>query len=656
MAVALATIASGYLHGAVAETVADWEGVWQHLQNLLQNGSQPSAVKFLDVDMDPAGRSMSIYADLHNAPTKEDVQKYTNSLGNPPDMVVTPGSNQKGHGGTAAFHADAKVGVLGAKAGELYMLALPQTSGMVAYMKVEPLEQGKGADKAVYNGDKTINFVLYATRTNALTEAVGEYSCEWSSVPDAEKPLLDRGHYILALEWLDGFLRSVGSSLKAACAAAFDKLTDTNGLCVHYLVLQDRGFATQTFTDGVINDIVIAKAGKPPLRLSHAIARSFDITALAGRQFRINGQLVDMQPLCPTSQPKVFGPISVQVPGGVVDVTVYSNKQVNIPDAAIVCKLGPLLLPEHCVNDRSASIHSMLNSQGARFWSKRDGRGVVDRPKGVLKPPFLPLILYSAGVKPADSGAAQGMPWPKLCDFVKDVCKYDSGHGDGLDFFRFVFGMKDAYMVVDTGSKFTTNNMKTGLFDRQSATSTILAAALPAVWIGMVDNNVPADYKAKMATFLAGQEQAAKAAADRAAAIAANKAAKAAAKPSAVTCHGGAASSSGAGAGGAAEPLGRGVKRKAAIVASKRLAEPKVPAASAFGSPFPTHLTGGPLGGSTPAAKVPYAALKAAHDALEAENKRLKAHNAALVRMLTAAGLDVPVAPVLGITHAAADE
>jgi hypothetical protein len=115
--------------------------------------------------------------------------------------------------------------------------------------------------------------------------------------------------------------------------------------------LQDHGFATQTFTDGLTNDIFIKPTvvpGEPvlkPVRLSEEISDQFDVSALQGRQFRINGQVVDLRPLCPTAQPLLAGGIEAKLPDGKsAKISVYSNADVKLPIdfGAIVWKLGPL--------------------------------------------------------------------------------------------------------------------------------------------------------------------------------------------------------------------------------------------------------------------------------------------------------------------------
>jgi hypothetical protein len=325
------------------------------------------------------------------------------------------------------------------------------------------------------HGKRTINLVVYAQRVNSFDEDVGKYK---PFIPEAEKKVLDRFHYAGTCEWLDGFLQSVGSSLDGAFAAVFDKLKGANGLCVHYQVLQDHGFETQTFADGVTRDIVIAKAGEPPLRLSHVLAKQFDAAALQDRVFRINGQEVDMAPLCPTSQPVLFGPIQVRPAAcsGIVSVTVHNNAEVDINDADIVCKLGPLLLPDHCVDDRLAAIRAALDV-GARF--SGTGRPLVDKASSTLQPYFLQLLKDASGMPDLPQ---------RLRQFVVDVCEYDTDVGNaGLEFFRLVFGLNRTFLVADIGANFRTNNTKTGLFDPVRATNSILAAALPALWIGMLD-------------------------------------------------------------------------------------------------------------------------------------------------------------------------
>ena len=170
MAVAESKVYAGYLRDAVAQTVEGFGGVLQHLQNLLNYRDAPSAIQFVDVELDTAG-CMTIHADLHNAPSTEDMRKYVGSLGNKADMAVTPGSNEKGHGGKAGFHSDAKVGLLGAKAGERYTLGFPQTSGMVEYMKAHPLKLGPNT----WDGETALNVLVFAKRVNELDKPVGIY-------------------------------------------------------------------------------------------------------------------------------------------------------------------------------------------------------------------------------------------------------------------------------------------------------------------------------------------------------------------------------------------------------------------------------------------------------------------------------------------------
>lgn len=639
--------------GAVAGTVNKrFGGVAQHVQNLLTYGDQPSALDFIDMEMDELARTLSIYADLANAPSKLDVMKYCNSLGNPPDMVVTPGSNQKGHGGTAGFHADAKVGLLGAKAGGLYMLGLPQTSGMASYMKVKPLQLGQ----AVHNGVSTINLVVFATRD----ESTGKYTV---FIPDFEqqKPLFDDAHYEKATKWTDAFLKSVGSSLDAAFTAVFDKLRDTNGICVHYLVLQDHGFATQTFPDGVTKDIVIAKPGEEPLRLSHELSNLFDLHSLHGRRFRINGQIVDMAPLCPTAQKKLFGPIRVVLPeaSGTIMVTAYSNDKVDIPGGSIIPKLGPLLLPEHPLDDSLAAVRNML-SVGARFSGPG---GVVD--KGQLALQFLNFVLQAIGKTVTSESAGHEVLGQKLCTLVKDVFECDAAlplqHRRGLDFLRFVFGVNQAFLVVDIGNKLTTNPTKTGLSEPMSATNRIMAASLLPVWIGLSETeNLPPDLKERLSSFrLAKKDKA-----DKAAVTKATNAAKVA-KSSSAAGAGGSGAAAGAGtpgpgaagvgaAGAGPEPAsGRG-KRKAAVEASKRLKELDMPpvADNDFTPPRAKRTPGaspeaGGLAMATPATapRVTNAVLVAENGRLKAEIDALKAFNAVLAAQLTAAGLVPAAAP-----------
>ena len=171
MAVAESKVYAGYLTNAVAQTVEGFGGVLQHCQNLLNYHDAPSATQFVNVELDAAAGCMSIHAELHNAPSTEDMRKYVGSLGNKAEMAVTPGSNEKGHGGKAGFHSDAKVGLLGAKAGERYTLGFPQTSGMVAYMKANPLKLGPNT----WNGETALNVLVFAKRANELDKPAGIY-------------------------------------------------------------------------------------------------------------------------------------------------------------------------------------------------------------------------------------------------------------------------------------------------------------------------------------------------------------------------------------------------------------------------------------------------------------------------------------------------
>ena len=672
MAVSLATLTTAYLAGAVAETVEGLQGILQHLQNFMSYQGQPSAKDAINIVME--GGTISIYADLHNAPSKKDMQKYTNSLGNDPGAPVVAGSNEKGHGGTAGFHSDAKVGLLGGKVrtaaarGELhkaaafalasaapathaalhapprsdahascaqaadkYMLAFPLTSGMSEYMAKKPLILGVGAGQIKHQGKDAVNIIVYCQRTNALEDGAGKYE---TFIPEEEELNIDPAHYEHALKWLNGFLRSVGTSLEGAFAATFDKLKDTNGLCVHYHALQDHGFATQPFEDGVANDIVINVT--PPLRLSHEIAKQFDVNALNGRQFRINGQVVDLRPLCPTAQPVIFGPFPVTVPGGMVNVTLHSNDDVDIADGAIVCKFGDLLLSDHILDDGLATIRTALQP-GARF-SGNSGFTMTNR--SALTPGFLQMVLAAAGkkVEPGRSATQMATQLPqRLRDFVKEICELDNAQRTGLDWLRMLFGLQHAYIVVDVGRKFTTNSFKTGLFDPLAASHAILEKALIPLWIARCDA-LPANYAAQLAAFR-------KAKADKAAKAAEHhdKKAKAAKAAAQLGATGGAAGGA-AGGDGAAQPGGRTV-RAAAAAAKKRLGEddtqpmPEPPppplrapkrAKTAGGAAAP----GNALALSQPAADA--AALRAENDRLKAQLAALAAENARLRARLAA--------------------
>ena len=566
----LTRVFAGYLTHAVADTVESFGGLSQHAQNLLFYGSAPSAKHFIDFEMDETTRALSVFADLHNAPSAEDVRKYIGTLGNKVGMTVTPGSNEKGHGGKAGFHADAKVAVLGAKAGDLYMLGFPQTTGMVEYMSKHPLKL-----QETFDGSLAVDIVIFARRENALDEAAGTYGAQYLAEEDPVEAFYD-----FTLKWLDGYLKSVGSSLSAAFAAAFDKLKDTNGMCVHYIVLQDHGFATQTFAEGVKKDIVIeatAAPGEPKaplLRLSHELSDQFDLNALGGRQFRINGEVVDMRPLCPTARPVLAGGIAAKLPdGGAADVTVYGNADLKLPldPGTVAWKLGSILLPEVHKDAGLEAIRSAL-THNARF---AGDRGVlVDRPRGVVTPWFLKLLLDAAGVASSGPGAPKELPWPALRQFVKDVNEVDAAQkGAGLNIFRVVFGLDDAFMVVDVGRHFPTNNNKTGLFDPMKESKKVMTA-LPEIWTALAAN-LPEDCQRFMSEF---QERRNKAAADKATKAAAAKAAKSEAAEQAAKDGGAAATPARAvdnaedgAAAGDEEHSGRG-KRKAAVKATQLLA------------------------------------------------------------------------------------
>ena len=640
MAARQSRVLAGYLTHAVADTVETFGGLSQHAQNLLFYGSAPSAKHFIDFAMDEPQGSLSVFADLHNAPSVEDVRKYIGSLGNKVGMAVTPGSNEKGHGGKAGFHADAKVAVLGAKAGDRYTLGFPQTIGMVEYMGKHPLKL-----QQTYDGTVALDIVVFARRDNSMDKDHGLYSPVYLA---EEEPL--EAFYDYTLKWLDGFLNSVGSSLSKAFAAAFDNLKDTNGLCVHYIVLQDHGFATQTFTEGVSKDIIIkatAEPGEPepPLvRLSHELSDQFDVHALGGRQFRINGEVVDVRPLCPTAQPLLAGGIAAKLPdGGSVDVAVYSNatRQVPIDPRTIVWKLGCLLLPE---------VHKDAGLEAVRFALANDARfsgsgsgvkaGVVDRARGVVTPYFLKVLLDAAGVQSTGPGAPKELPWPALRQFVKDVNELDAEQrGHGLNFFRIVFGLDDAFLVVNVGRHFPTNNNKTGLFDPMKESKKVMTA-LPDIWTALAEN-LPDDCREVLSEF---QERRDKAAAEKAAKTAAAKAAKAEAAE--LAAKGGAAAAKPARlvrgviaddeAAAGDEGSGRG-KRKAAIKATTQLA-----GGSMRDDVLDDFVPLRPKKKSKPAkSKAPPAA-----PALVAENVQLKARvsaleheNASLRAKLVAAGL-----------------
>ena len=629
MAVSLATVTTGYLSGAVAETVEGLQGILQHAQNFMSYQGAPSAKSVIDIVME--GGKISIYADLHNAPSKEDMQKYTNSLGNDPGAPAVPGSNEKGHGGTAGFHSDAKVGLLGGKvrqqrrapppsrshahasrqAAGMFMLAFPLTSGMSGYMAKKPLIQGVGAGQVKYAGKKAVNIVVYCQRTNAMDEDAGAYE---TFIPKEEAEQIDPAHYEHAVKWLDGFLRSVGTSLKGAFAATFDKLKDTNGLCVHYHELQDHGFATQAFEDGVTNDIVINV--DPPLRLSHEIAKQFDVNALNGRQFRINGQVVDLKPLCPTAQPKIFGPFTVTVPGGTVSVTLYSNDHVDIADGAIICKFGDLLLSEHIQDDGLASIRMTLKP-GARF-SGNTGFTMTNR--GALTPAFLNMVLAAAGKKDTMNMSASQLALQlpqRLREFVKETCELDAAQGFGRDWLRMLFGLQHAYIVVDVGHKFTTNSFKTGLFDPLAASHAILEKALIPLWIARCDA-LPSNYKAQLDAFRKAKK------AEKAAKMDSNKKAKSAKVAAQLGAAGGAA-----GGDGEVQPSGRTV-RAAAVAAKKRLVEDDTQPMPEPPPPPPRAPKRAKTAAGAAAPGNPLALAQPAGDAaLRAENDRLKAQLAA---------------------------
>ena len=610
MAFLQSKVYSSYLEEAVALTVEGFGGVSQHLQNLLWYRDTPSAVKFLDVELQ-AGR-VSIWADLHNAPSWEDVRKYVGSLGNKPGAVVAPGANQMGHGGKAGFQADAKVGVLGAKAGDLYMLGFPLTSGMREYMKANPLKLGVGAHAKVYDGDEALDPVVFLKRVNGMDKANGIYDKDF---PQDVAAVVDKAHYLFSLDWLDDFLKSVGSSLPDVYAAAFDKLKGVNGLCIHYLVQKDGGFVNQTFSDGpgVLNDIVIpaTMAGEPPLRLSHEISDQFDCNALLGRVFRINGQVLDMRPLCPTAQPVIKDCIPLTLADGkVIKIAVHSNADVAVPIdcGAVVWKLGGLLLPEVNKDLNLEAVRGMLNND-ARFPK------LVDKKRGAVSRDFLKALLHAASAAPAGND----LPWQTLRTFVKDVSELDTEQSaQGLKFLRHVFGLDYSFLVADIGTAFTTNNNKTGVNDSKAETKKVMQA-LPDIWMALA-SNLPKDYEAVLSDFRARREAAhaaSKAAKAKDAAAAAAAAAEKAAAAAAAAAPGG-----GAGGDGGEQPLGR-AKRKAAVQAVALMA-------GVDNDDAPELIPPPPPPPKKPKAKPAASASAAAHPALLAENNGLKARVAAL--------------------------
>lgn len=240
---------------------------------------------------------------------------------------------------------------------------------------------------------------------------------------------------------------------------------------------------------------------------------------------------------------------------------------------------------------------------------------------------------------------------------MKDACEWDTAHHGGLELFRLVFLLLGTYAVVEIEDKllledtdFSTNSTKTGLFDPVCVTNRILEAALPALWAGMVQHNLPANFKDEVSALRAAQAQAQKQAQDDKAKAAAKgtKAADAGAKPT-TPAHG-AAGGSDDGAGGDGEQPASRPKRKAAALAAKKMSEMNVPDESFFNARLPASdskkkKTGhsGAVVVALPAAAAPPAKVPITLAALQAENETLKAHNKALEAQLTAAGL-VPVA------------
>ena len=334
----------------------------------------------------------------------------------------------------------------------------------------------------------------------------------------------------------------------------------------------------------------------------------------------------------------------MQLPdGGCAKVAVYSNgnKDLPIADSAIVWKLGSLLLPELHKDAGLEGVRDMMHAGGARFSGPG---GLVDIKRGALSPLFMKRILDAASATAAGTGAAQSLPWPALDRFVSDVCELDTEQkGQGLSFFRLVFGINHAFMVVDGGSSFSTNNNKTGLFDPVKDSKKAMRA-LPAIWTALAAN-LPDDYAAVLSEFMTRRDKAAADKAAKAAAAAAAKAAKAAAADKdvkgggSVTLAASARDDADGGAGGSADQphSGRG-KRTAAIQAAERLAgaEDDVPEDAAPPRPKKRAATG----------KASATANKATDPALLAENGQLKARvsaleneNASLKAQLLAAGI-----------------
>ena len=193
--------------------------------------------------------------------------------------------------------------------------------------------------------------------------------------------------------------------------------------------------------------------------------------------------------------------------------------------------------------------------------------------------------------------------------------------------------MDHAFLVVDIGSAFVTNNNKTGVNDPKAETKKVMKA-LPDIWMALA-SNLPKDYEAVLSEFRARRD---KAAADREAAKAA-KAAKAAAAAVHEKASGAAAVPAPGGAAGCddgEQQPGRS-KRKAAMQAAQRLVgaddvpdfpappPPKKPKAKAK----PSAST------AAPAVLAEKDALKKRVAALEAENRRLRAQ-------LVSAGIIAP--------------
>jgi len=458
MAVSAPDLYSGYLLKTVASTILHgFEGVGQHLQNLFAYRNGPSAKRFVDVEL--VDEKMTVWADTHNAPSAEDMCKLCGSLGNKPGMVSQCGSNEQGHGGKAAISADADVAVVVGKAGDEITIGFPFTDLLITHMREHNLDLGGRK----YDGSIVLNILVHLRRL-----ADGSYA---HAVPAGTH----RPDYDYTVRWLERYLAAqAGSSLQEVCSRVADRLRDDNGLAVAYLVVKGDAFVNAAFSDGVRDDIVLRL--RPDVRLSHEIARCFDLTALAGVAFRVNGSVVDAHHLCPAALPAA-AEFEVAVEGrvkGTVRVRLVTEHSLPIPAGAIVWKYGTTLFQEPYLDAGVEGLQRYLKEK-ISF-----GTNLVDKKQRRLRPTALGQVLAVTG---ADGGKPKNMPWPELCDFVSNVCLYDDGkRRQGISLVRHVFGLGRSFFLVDTAGCFEPNTAKTALHNPAAAARQLLAEVLPHAW------------------------------------------------------------------------------------------------------------------------------------------------------------------------------